>query len=86
MNLYVWNFVSNLTDNYHNGGGVGVIAETVDDARAAITAHVANPADRWSRPITTPGEWVGTEPDEIIAVHMEDDPRVVFIHPDAGCC
>lgn len=36
MNLFVWEYVSKLTDNYHDGGGCVVIAETLEAARLTL--------------------------------------------------
>lgn len=33
MKVFIWEMVSHCTTNYHDGGGVLVVAETLDKAR-----------------------------------------------------
>lgn len=36
MNLYIWENVSGLTDREHDGGGVAIVAESVEHARQQL--------------------------------------------------
>jgi hypothetical protein len=36
VNVYVWEDLDGLTDSWHDGGGVLVVAESLDRARALI--------------------------------------------------
>jgi hypothetical protein len=36
MNVYVWQEVTGLTDSYHSGGGLVVVAESLEAARALV--------------------------------------------------
>lgn len=33
MNVYIWKYVDQVSNNYHSDGGVVVIAETEEEAR-----------------------------------------------------
>ena len=79
--LYIWNRVTPVTDNYHEEGGIGVLADDISQARAVIAEHV----DR----LTTCAKertWDSADADMVLDVIADGDPRVAFIHPDAGCC
>ena len=71
MKIYIWENVTAVTNNYHDGGGIAVIAESREAARALLPykkcgAHVA-------------------EPDAEYEIAGDAAPRV-FVFPDAGCC
>ena len=73
MFVYVFEGVQNLTNSYHSGGGLVVVAETVEQAvQMAVTEGVsfddAEIADVIAYQLAAPAE-----------------PRV-YIFPDAGCC
>lgn len=38
MKIFVWQYVDGLTDNYHDGGGVVVVAESLERARQLVPA------------------------------------------------
>ncbi len=72
--MFVWEVVDGLTSNYHDGGGVMVIADNLDVARQLLKENVtSNKSEVFTR-----------EPDYSTSVGSEEDK--VFIFPDAGCC
>lgn len=73
--LYIWNSVSDLTDNYHNGGGVVVVAPSLERARKIIKENCYSEHPDKCGALTEP-------PDHVIDLSEER----CFIFPDAGCC
>lgn len=74
MRLFVWKYVGQCTDNYHNGGGVLVIASDLDAARDLI---------RTRRDIPVECEAYSEAPDEDRECEA---PETVIVFQDAGCC
>lgn len=70
MRIFIWEGVSNLTDNYHDGGGLVVVAESVE--RAWQLAPKGSDA-------------VNRHPDRSFTL-QEQAVEEAFIFPDAGCC
>lgn len=77
MNIYLFQSISDLTDNYHDGGSAMVIAESVEKAinslpvaaqTEASNDWVAGRVRSWPLPLGT-----------VVKPEM-------FIFPDAGCC
>lgn len=74
MNVFIWEDLEQVSDNYHCGGGAVIIARDAAEAADLIasTPHLEVSIDEWDRAIV----YAGVE---------SDHPRV-FIFPDAGCC
>lgn len=72
--MFVWENVSGLTSNYHDGGGTVVIAESLDAARDLLKSDGVSS-----------GSDVFTEEPSFMASVMTEENKV-FIFPDAGCC
>lgn len=72
--MFVWENVSDLTCNYHDGGGVVVIADNMEVARELLEKHGARKGC----------EAFTGNPDYSASVEADEDK--VFIFPDAGCC
>lgn len=72
MKVFIWQRVSQCTDNYHSEGGVVVFANTEEDAR-----RMAN---------TKEGCCIeeAEKPDHVRDV--ADGEEMVFIFEDSGCC
>jgi hypothetical protein len=74
--VYIFIFdVAQLTENYHSGGGLVVVAESLD---AAVDLAQKDENTRLT-------------PEEIAAVKVfkladKKTPAQVFVFPDAGCC
>lgn len=75
--MYVWESVSGLTQNYHDGGGALVIADNLEAARQLLK----------EKGVSEGSEVFVQEPDYTASVVtvLETQDRV-FIFPDAGCC
>lgn len=75
MKLYIWEDLGGLTESWHDGGGVAVVAETLDEAKALIPRY---------------GDYKDKDTDigEPTAVYelKGDHNRKVHVFPNAGCC
>ena len=71
MQVFVWSYVAELTENYHSGGGLIVFAETEDRARELAIAEGVTFAKTDS-------------PDDVRVVDGGEE--AVYVMPDAGCC
>lgn len=72
MKIFIFEDVEKCSDNYHEGGGVVVIADDEDRARdVANSIHGCH-----------------IQPDEkpVASYDVATDEEKVFIFPDAGCC
>ena len=71
MNIYIWDFVENLTDSWHNGGGLVVIHNSLDEARkfAALKENCSA---------------LTAEPTKVLV--CESTEPLVYTFPDSGCC
>lgn len=73
MKVFVWNYISELTINYHSDGGLVVVAESLSDAiKAAEKLGVVFGVDE-------------REPTNTYETGSQHEPEV-FIFPNAGCC
>ena len=75
MKIFIFEQVEQLTDNYHGGGGLVIIAESEEHAKELIKADkYINPSDE---------EWWSA------AVYRLDEYNIsptYYVFPDAGCC
>ena len=87
MKVYIFKEVEQLTDNYHEGGGLVVVAKDKEHVKELI--KWANEYDKWDEThlkdaeiALTEKEWEG-----VIVYPTNDDAKAnVFVFPDAGCC
>jgi hypothetical protein len=94
MNIYIWYGVANLTTNYHSGGGLVIVAPTLERARELLAA----PADcEYPWHDADDDHTSSCRPERASASAMKDDPDVTYalqgdveekitVFPDAGCC
>ena len=75
MKLFIWRNLRQVTDRYHDDGGVVVVAETLQAARALIP-RVVRDGDT---------EMAIGAPDAEYELRGSDTPRA-FVFPDSGCC
>ncbi len=72
--MFIWENVGGLTESYHDGGGVLVIAGSLDAARERLKAdNVKKDSEVFSQ-----------EPSYSVPVDAAEDTVIIF--PDAGCC
>ena len=74
MTAYVWQQVAQVSDNWHRNGGLLIVAESREHAKALIEAEadVAVTDDEWAKVIEIPCAAAAA-------------PRLMAF-PDAGCC
>jgi hypothetical protein len=88
MTIFVWHSVRNLTTNYHDDGGLVVVAESLEAARDAMRKVAAEPRSwSWSK------DGTGEPKPDCEAYARDPDvtgettlPPCVWIFPNAGCC
>ena len=71
MKVFVWEYLSHVSDRYHEGGGCAVVAEDLQKAKAIAMEKGVQ----------------FEENDEPVVYELKDSVEDrVFIFPDAGCC
>lgn len=75
MYLFIWEYVDNLTDREHSGGGLVIIGENLEDARKCLEKKVPQDCEAYTK-----------VPD--LVKELVDSPlkAMTYIFPDAGCC
>lgn len=85
MNLYIWHDAAPVTAEYHNGGGLLVIAPSLYEARLAAAESLQAELTEANE---IGGSWETDEPDLVLelAESAELPDHRVLVHPDKGCC
>lgn len=71
MNVYIWEYESDITDRWHDGGGVVIVS--------SLSAEEA-----WKAAFPT-REGGAPKPDRTLAVTGETEEEFILF-PDSGCC
>ena len=71
MRVFIWEYVEELTDNYHSSGGVAIVAKSLR------SAEKLEPRIKGIKPSRSYQLATGRQ-----RAHKEE----VFIFPNAGCC
>jgi hypothetical protein len=79
MRVFIWSDVEGLTGNYHSGGGLVVIADSLADARNLVREK-AGYRDLLCDAVDD------VVPDLAIGLLDMGIVPAVFVFPDAGCC
>jgi hypothetical protein len=74
MKLFIWEYASDLTTNYHSGGGCAIIAESLEAARDLFKE--SDPNSQCSL--------LTNDPDFTSEVSATE--ARLFVFQDAGCC
>lgn len=74
MNIYIFQYVAQVSDKHHPEGGVCIVAKTIEEAKVMIDLkdHVHITSDDWEEVIIYP----------LVGEHLP----AIYIFPDAGCC
>ena len=78
MKIYIWEYLSDVTNEYHSGGAVVVKAENASEAIAMIPAAARESAH-------ADYDAGNVREMELSSVHRAEAPEL-FIFRDAGCC
>lgn len=90
MNIYVWKYSRYVTSNYHDGGGVLVVAPTLERARQILENQLEpvwrETFEMWGDELQ-PGdcEAVVEGPYRVWPTYPTAEEEVI-IFPDKGCC
>lgn len=68
--MFIWMYASHVTSNWHDGGGVAVVAPTLERARELLPANSSALKDA---------------PDHVYTL-AESAEETTLVFPDAGCC
>ena len=78
MHAYIWEYTGPVSNRWHDGGGLVIVAPTLDRAKTMWAEHChrlgigdSEAAD------TAPDYMMGTSPIE---------PERIWVFPDSGCC
>ena len=82
MKIFVWEGTRPVSNNYHDGGGLLIIAANLDRAR-----------ELWSEYVDNLSEWekfegkgaTDKEPDRVYFTEPDTE-ETVLVFPDSGCC
>lgn len=75
MNMFIWNYVSDLTQNYHNGGALIIVAKDLTTALSDLKASgVSDVCEAHSK-----------APNRIYNLSESEVPSIM-IFKDSGCC
>lgn len=74
MKMYVFEYIDQVSPNYHTEGGLMVVAKDKDQVIKLIEAEgdIEITSDEWEKVI-------------IYELKNNEEPKV-FVFPDAGCC
>ena len=81
MKIFIWDDVADLTINYHSGGGVAVIAPSLERARELLPS----PRDHDAK-VETFKRCEAHDKEPTAVYEIQADAERVFVFPDAGCC
>lgn len=81
MNIYIWESLDMVSTNYHEDGGLIIVAESLADAKEQANLH--NQKESWSR------IKIDKDPDFVYPLADLGENKIdkrVIVFPDAGCC
>lgn len=81
MNIYVWEYADGVTDSLHDGGGVLVVAATVDKAREQWGEYARN--FDGVKPLSNTA--LDDDPQHVWPTEFFAEERII-VFPDLGCC
>lgn len=81
MNVYIWDRLECVSANYHSGGGLLIVAESLEAARQIIAEKLDDPGPRY--PVNCDGKTV--DPTVVLPTSDNASP-MMMVFPDAGCC
>jgi len=87
MNVYIFENIDELTDRYHEGGGLVVIANNKRRAKKIAEEYIHDP---WDYGNEKPHIKLSDEEHKVAKSYKLDPLKkykeAVFVFPDAGCC
>ena len=86
MKIFIWKLLDKVSENYHSGGGLIVIAKDFDRAKELIAEknYISIMEEEIDREEGTKS-LKEVLPDLTLSI-MDDAKEDVIIFPDAGCC
>lgn len=82
MKTYIYKYLSNITTNYHSGGGLLIVTDIDPQDEWNNYVDVNNySVDAWE---TNFNKFILPEPDMVYECSATE--KAVFVFEDAGCC
>lgn len=93
MYIYIFEYVGQLTDSYHSGGGLVVVASSKEHVKELVAERNKEYRNDYCEDeedddyckdylVLTQNEW-----DIVVTYPIPSDAKAeLFIFPDAGCC
>jgi hypothetical protein len=82
MNLYVFERVDHVTENWHHEGGVLVVAVSQEDALRQLNEARREAYSYLAKPLDD----ISPTPDRVYPLAPGDWQPSLLVFPDAGCC
>lgn len=73
MYVYIWDQLGEVTDYYHSGGGLVIVARDLQHAKELAGEY-------------SPNIVIDEDPDLVVPCRDMDENPTVFVFPNAGCC
>lgn len=88
MKAFIWQNVRNVSTSYHSGGGVLIVAESLEAARARFKAELGPSVDSSEDQDgnDNDGDVYTSEPDRVLDLVDGQEPLSIMVFKDAGCC
>ena len=80
--LYIYEYISPISTNYHDGGGLVIVTDGDPQAAWEKTNNYAEIVRRFGKDCEKADL---SQPDRVIDV-PDSEPDVVYVFLDAGCC
>jgi hypothetical protein len=78
MNVYVWDHLNRMSDNYHDNGGVVVVAASLERAHELLRVK-----GQYGAAVPEDSDVFTTAP---TATYPSEGDERVYTFPNAGCC
>jgi hypothetical protein len=86
MKIWIFNYIDELTENYHGSGGLVVIAKNESARDKLINANKDEFNHCW-RDEEAPYPIISKEEmEKVICFECDATEEAIFVFPDAGCC
>lgn len=85
MKLYLWQYLDQVSHNYHCEGGLVIVAKDRAHAKQLISEHNESERTSWDPDdtvVVSDADWQKAHVYEL----ADDSKPALYVFPDAGCC
>jgi hypothetical protein len=92
MKVFIWTNINKVSYNYHDDGGIVIVAESLERAREmmrVIDGETTNFDHKKGKAVlvpTVPEKCGAFTTDPTLILETTHNKEEMFIFPDAGCC